>query len=141
MKFVLKDSFIHIVNSEGLANNKLEAEVVTKYVDGYHGKRFHYKINNKPFEPVRDNKIVFLREDYEHGVVNLAIKATDSQGNSQYFKADRIPVTFAVIFGKRIEEAYPEVLRHLLERMDRLDVVLTNIIDAMAEVDKKGDLF
>jgi hypothetical protein len=89
---------------------------------------------------VRDNKIVFLREDYEHGVVNLAIKATDSQGNSQYFKADRIPVTFAVIFGKRIEEAYPEVLRHLLERMDRLDVVLTNVIDAMAEVDKKGNL-
>ena len=141
MKFVLKDSFIHIVNSEGLANNKLEAEVVTKYVDGYQGKRFHYKINNKPFEPVKDNKIVFLREDYEHGVVNLAIKATDSQGNSQYFKADRIPVTFAVIFGKRIEEAYPEVLRHLLERMDRMDIVLTNIIDAMTEVDKKGDLF
>jgi hypothetical protein len=140
MKFVLKDGFIHIVNSEGIANNKLEAEVVTKYVDGYRGKRFHYKINNKPFEPLSENKIVFLREDYQHGVLNLAIKATDSQGQSEYFKADRIPVTFAVIFGKRIEDAYPEVIQHLLERMDRMDVVLTNVIDAMAEVDKKGNL-
>jgi hypothetical protein len=140
MKFVLKDGFIHIVNSEGIANNKLEAEVVTKYVDDYRTKRF-YKVNNHPFKAITDNTIVFDREDYKHGFVQLAIKATDSEGNSEYYKADRIPVTFAVIFGKRIEDAYPEVIRHLLERMDRMDVVLTNIIDAMAEVDKKGDLF
>ncbi len=141
MKFVLKDSFIHIVNSEGIANNKLEAEVVTRYVDGYTTKRFHYQVNNRPYKAIKNNLIEFHREDYEHGFIHLAIKATDQHGHTEYFKADRIPVTFAVIFGKRIEEAYPEVLRHLLERMDRMDVVLTNIIDAMAEVDKKGDLF
>jgi hypothetical protein len=28
-----------------------------------------------------------------------------------------------------------------LDRLDRMDIVLTNVIDAMAEVDKKGDLF
>lgn len=140
MRFVLKDGFIHIVNSEGIANNKLEAEVVTKYVDDYKRKVFRYRINNKPFELLNDNKIVFDPEDYRQGIINLAIKVIDSEGNSEYFKADRIPVTFAVIFGKRIEDAYPEVIQHLLERMDRMDVVLTNVIDAMAEVDKKGNL-
>ncbi len=140
MKFVLKDGFIHIVNSEGIANNKLEAEVVTKYVDDYKRKVFRYKINNKAFELLKDNKIIFGEEDYKHGVVDLAIKVIDTDGNSEYFKADRIPVTFAVIFGKRIEDAYPEVIRYVLERLDRMDVVLTNVIDAMAEVDKKGNL-
>lgn len=140
MKFVLKDSFIHIVNSQGIANNKLEAEVVTKYVDDFDKKVFHYKINNNPYVLLKDNKILFDKEDYKHGVVNLAIKTTDPAGKTEYFKADRIPVTFAVIFGKRIEDAYPEVIKHILERMDRMDVVLTNVIDAMAEVDKKGNL-
>jgi hypothetical protein len=140
MKFVLKDGFIHIVNSEGIANNKLEAEVVTKYVDDYKRKVFRYRINNKPFELLTNNTIVFDKEDYRQGIINLAIKTIDSEGNSEYFKADRIPVTFAVIFGKRIEDAYPEVIQHLLERMDRIDVVLTNVIDAMEEVDKKGNL-
>jgi len=140
MKFVLKDKFIHIVNSEGIANNKLEAEVVTKYVDDYQTKVFRYKINDKPYVLLDNNKIVFDKEDYKHGVVNLAIKTMDSEGNTEYFKADRIPVTFAVVFGKRIEDAYPEVIRHILERLDRMDVVLTNVIDAMAEVDKKGNL-
>jgi hypothetical protein len=140
MKFVLKDSFIHIVNSEGIANNKLEADVVIKYVDDYQRKVFRYKINDKPYVLLDNNKIVFDKEDYKHGVVNLAIKTMDSDGNTEYYKADRIPVTFAVIFGKRIEDAYPEVIRHILERLDRMDVVLTNVIDAMAEVDKKGNL-
>jgi hypothetical protein len=140
MKFVLKDKFIHIVNSEGIANNKLEAEVVTKYVDDYQRKVFRYKINDKPYVLLDNNKIVFDKEDYKHGVVNLAIKTMDSEGNTEYYKADRIPVTFAVIFGKRIEDAYPEIIKHILERLDRMDVVLTNVIDAMAEVDKKGNL-
>ena len=140
MKFVLKDGFIHIVNSQGIANNKLEAEVVTKYVDDYKRKVFRYKINDKPFVLLNDNKIVFDKDDYKHGMINLAIKTMDGEGNTEYFKADRIPVTFAVIFGKRIEDAYPEVIQHILERLDRMDVVLSNVIDAMEEVDKKGNL-
>ena len=140
MKFVLKDGFIHIVNSQGIGNNKLEAEVVTKYVDDYKRKVFRYKINDKPFVLLNDNKIVFDKDDYKHGMINLAIKTMDGEGNTEYFKADRIPVTFAVIFGKRIEDAYPEVIQHILERLDRMDVVLSNVIDAMEEVDKKGNL-
>ena len=140
MKFVLKDGFIHIVNSQGIANNKLEAEVVTKYVDDYKRKVFRYKINDKPFVLLNDNKIVFDKDDYKHGMINLAIKTMDGEGNTEYFKADRIPVTFAVIFGKRIEDAYPQVIQHILERLDRMDVVLSNVIDAMEEVDKKGNL-
>jgi hypothetical protein len=139
MKFVLKDKFIHIVNSEGIANNKLEAEVVTKYVDDYKAKTFDYRINNGKYKPLTNNRIQFVPDDYASGVISLEIRATH-KGVMEYFTADRIPVTFAVVFGKRIEDAYPEVIRHLLERMDRMDVVLTNVIDAMAEVDKKGNL-
>jgi hypothetical protein len=140
MKFVLKDSFIHIVNSTGIANNKLEAEVVTKYVDNYKDKHFDYRINNGKYKPLKQNIIQFVPEDYASGVISLEIRTTHN-GVMEYFTADRIPVTFAVVFGKRIEDAYPEVIRHILERLDRMDIVLTNVIDAMAEVDKKGDLF
>lgn len=139
MKFVLKDGFIHIVNSEGIANNKLEAEVVTKYVDDHKDKVFDYKINNGKFIPLKNNRIQFAPEDYKEGVVDLIIRATKDR-EAEHFTADRIPVTFSVVFGKRIEEAYPEVIRHILERLDRMDVVLTNVIDAMEEVDKKGNL-
>jgi hypothetical protein len=141
MKFVLKDKFIHIVNSTGLVNNKLGAEVVTKYVDDYQRKVFRYRINDKPYVLLpSDNIIMFEDEDYKNGSVDLVIKTMDADGVTEYFKSDRIPVTFAVVFGKRIEDAYPEVIKHILERLDRMDVVLTNVIDAMAEVDKKGNL-
>lgn len=139
MKFVLKDGFIHIVNSTGIANNKLEAEVVVKYVDHYKDTHFDYKINNNPYKPLTNNRILFTKDDYAQGVLSLTVRATRN-GEFEYFTADRIPVTFAVVFGKRIEDAYPEVIRHILERLDRMDVVLTNVIDAMAEVDKKGNL-
>jgi hypothetical protein len=139
MKFVLKDGFIHIVNSEGIANNKLEAEVVTKYVDDYKNKSFDYRINNGDYKPLKNNRIEFTPKDYEKGVVELIIRAKQGQ-EVEHFLSDRIPVTFAVIFGKRIEDAYPQVIQHVLERLDRMDVVLTNVIDAMAEVDKKGNL-
>ncbi len=140
MKFVLKDGFIHIVNSEGIANNKLEAEVVTKYVDDYKVKHFDYRINNGDYKPLVNNRIEFIESDYNKGVIHLEIRST-KDGKLEYFTADRIPVTFAVIFGKRIPEAYPEVIKHILDRMDRMDIVLANMIDAMEEVDKKGDLF
>ena len=139
MKFVLKDGFIHIVNSEGIANNKLEAEVVTKYVDDHKDKVFDYKINNNPYKALKGNRIEFTPDDYAKGVISLTIRATHNK-EFEYFTADRIPVTFAVVFGKRIEDAYPEVIQHILERLDRMDVVLTNVIDAMEEVDKKGNL-
>jgi hypothetical protein len=139
MKFVLKDGFIHIVNSAGLDNNKVVAEVVTKYVDNYKNKEFQYKINTHPYKPLKNNRIEFNSKDYERGTVNVVIQAV--QGTSiETFTADTIPVSFAVIFGRRIEDAYPEVIQHILERLDRMDVVLTNVIDAMAEVDKKGNL-
>ena len=71
--------------------------------------------------------------------MNVIIRAVDGK-TVEHFTADQIPVTFAVIFGRRIEDAYPEVIKHILERMDRMDVVLSNVIDAMEEVDKKGNL-
>lgn len=140
MKLILKDGFIYVVNSSGLANNKVVAEVVTEYVDPSNNFTYEYRINKQTYKPLHKT-IEFEPVDYEHGYINLAVKATNKTDRTiQYYKADRIPVTFAVIFGDAMGEAYPEVIRHLIERMDRLDVVLTNVIDAMAEVDKKGNL-
>jgi hypothetical protein len=116
------------------------AEVVIKYVDNYKEKQFEYKINNKPFKPLRKNYIEFEKEDYADGSVNVMIKSVHGS-KVEHFTADTIPVSFAVVFGRRIDEAYPEVIKHLLDRMDRMDIVLANMIDAMEEVDKKGDLF
>ena len=140
MKLILKDGFIYIVNSTEFDNNKIVAEVETRYVDSEKLKEFSYRINNKPYTPLVNKSIPFTREDYKNGYIDLEIKAKKGK-ELEYYRSDRIPVTFAVVFGKQVNEAYPEVIRHLLDRMDRMDVVLTNIIDAMAEVDKKGDLF
>jgi hypothetical protein len=140
MKFILKDKFIHIVNSTGTANHKVVAQVVTNYVDNDTNKIFEYKLNGEDYKRIVNSQITFKPKDYDKGYVDLIIRARKDD-EFEYYRADRIPVTFAVVFGDRIDEAYPEVLRHLLARMDRMDVVLTNIIDAMEEVDKKGDLF
>jgi hypothetical protein len=141
MKLILKDGFIYVVNSAGLANNKIVAEVVRHYVDPRNEYTYEYQINKEKYHPLA-TVIEFEPKDYEHGYINLSVKATHKgDKTTKYYKADRIPVTFAVIFGETMDQAYPEVIRHLIERMDRMDIVLTNIIDAMAEVDKKGDLF
>jgi hypothetical protein len=141
MKLILKDGFIYVVNSVGLANNKVVAEVVTKYVDSKNEYTYEYRINKQSYQPLKTH-IEFDSKDYENGYINLSVKATHEVDKTvKHYKADRIPVTFAVIFGETLDKAYPEVIRHILDRLDRMDIVLTNVIDAMAEVDKKGDLF
>lgn len=141
MKLILKDGFVYVVNSAGLANNKVVAEVVTGYVDPKNEYSYEYRINKQTYQPLGTH-VEFEPKDYEHGYINFAVKATHKVDKSvKYYKADRIPVTFAVIFGEAMNEAYPEVIQHILQRLERMDIVLTNIIDAMAEVDKKGDLF
>ena len=109
-------------------------------MDDYKRKVFRYRINDGEYLLLDNNQIIFDENDYKDGSVKLVIRATDWDGNKEFFVSDTIPVTFAVVFGKRIEEAYPEVIKHILERLDRMDVVLSNVIDAMEEVDKKGNL-
>ncbi len=138
MKFILKDGFIYLVNNTAIANNKVVAEVDTRYVDDYKTKVFEYRINGGDYQKLQGS-IVFEDKHYVNGHIDLQIRAKNEK-ETEYFKSDRIAVTYGVLFGDSIEKAYPEVIQHLIERMDRMDVVLTNVIDAMAEVDKKGNL-
>jgi hypothetical protein len=138
MKFILKDGFIYLVNNTAIANNKVVAEVDTRYVDDYKTKVFEYRINGGDYQKLQGS-IVFEDKHYVNGHIDLQIRAKNEK-ETEYFKSDRIAVTYGVLFGDSIEKAYPEVIQHLIERMDRIDVVLTNVIDAMAEVDKKGNL-
>ena len=138
MKFILKDGFIYLVNNAAIANNKVVAEVELKYVDDYKDKDFEYRINKEDYRKLT-GPIVFEPKHFEKGYIDLMIRARKGK-DLEYFNSDRIAVTYGVLFGDSIEKAYPEVIQHLIERMDRMDVVLTKVIDAMEEVDKKGNI-
>lgn len=139
MKLVLRDNYIYIVESTGLANNKVEAEVVTQFVPDYTEKYFEYRINKGKFQPIKNGKIKFDKEDLEKGYIDITVRATQGK-EIEVYKSDRQPVTFAVVFGKSITKAYPEAIQMLYDRMDRMDAVLVNLIDTMEEVSKKGEL-
>lgn len=139
MKLVLKDKYIYIVEGTGLANNIVEAEVITKYVPDYNLKQFKYKINNGKYQDIINDKIKFKRDDLEKGYVSITVRATSEDG-IEYFRAEKTPVTFAVVLGEHITDAYPEVIKSIIERQDRMDQVLVHVINTMEEVSKKGEL-
>jgi len=139
MKLILKDDFIYIVNGVGIVNNKVEAEVFVEYVEDYENKTFEYKLNNKGYTPLLNNKIVFKEEDYKNQYIDLSIRARNSE-TVQHFRTDRIPITNAIVFGGLVEDAYPESIKTLFLRMDRIDAYLVRVLEVMEIINNKGNL-
>lgn len=140
VKFILKDGFIHILENTGLLGSKIEAEIVFKYVEDYENKKFSVSVNEGNFVPIKDGKFTIQKEDLNKPQIDIKIKATNDKG-VEYFKTDKIPVTYAILFGKSVEDAYPEYLKALNKRLDRTDETLTQILDIMKAIDSKGSLF
>ena len=139
MKFVLKDGFIHILENTGLLGSKIEAEIVLKYVQDYEDKKFSVSINGNTFVPITEGKFTIQKEDLNKPQIDITIKATDAKG-VEYFKTDKVPITYAILFGESVENAYPEYLKALNKRLDRTDEALRKILDIMKAIDEKGSL-
>ena len=138
MKFILKEGHIHIVNNSGLANNNIEASVIKDYVDDFENKNFEYSINKSAFKKFEDKIIIGVNE-LKKAHIDLVITATGSNGVER-FTVDRLPLTYAVIFGKSIDEAYPEKIHQLEAKIDETRTLIGKVLDYVEEIEKKGRL-
>ena len=121
MDLVLKDGYIYLVKNKILANNIIEANVIVKYVDNFENKRFSYSFNDGAFHPIKDEKIIIKREDIKKPYLDLKIKA----GN-EVFRSDRLPLTYSLVVGAPIEDAYEQTLNMIFKRLDKLDERISN---------------
>lgn len=151
MTFILKEGLIHIVGNHGLPNNNIEGTVVSEGLEGY---TLSFSVNNKEYQPLKD-KITITKEELKSTSIRIIVRAIKGK-EVLYFKSDVIPLTHAVIFGKTLEDSYPEVIKVLLNRMayleeyvglemkgtkDTLHKNMLDIVDTFEEINRKGSLF
>ena len=151
MTFILKEGLIHIVGNYGLPNNNIEGNVVAEGLEGY---TLDYSVNNKDYQPLKD-KITITKEDLKSTSIKIVVRGIKGK-EVLYFKSDVIPLTHAIIFGKTLEDSYPEVIKVLLKRMadveafvgmemrhtkDELHKNMLDIVDTFEEINRKGSLF
>ena len=151
MTFILKEGLIHIVGNYGLPNNNIEGNVVAEGLEDY---TLHYAVNNKEYKPLKE-KLVLTKEELKSTSIQVTVRAVKGK-EVLYFKSDVIPLTHAIIFGKTLEDSYPEVIKVLLKRMadveafvgmemrhtkDELHKNMLDIVDTFEEINRKGSLF
>ena len=151
MTFILKEGLIHIVGNHGLPNNNIEGTVVSEGLEGY---TLSFSVNNKEYQPLKD-KITITKEEMKNTSIRIIVRAIKGR-DILYFKSDIIPLTHAVIFGKTLEDSYPEVIKVLLNRMEDVEAFvgmemketkntlhknMLDIVDTFEEINRKGSLF
>ena len=145
MKFILKDGLIHIVGNQGLPNNNIEGTV-----EGPEGYEWSVSINGAPHKKFTD-KIIIPKEMLNKTSIHMVVRGVKGQ-DVVYFKSDTIPLTHAVIFGKSLEDSYPEALKYLLKEIKEIKefVGLTKkelhgnmleLVTTFEEIIRKGSLF
>lgn len=149
MTFILKEGLIHIVGNHGLPNNSIEGTI-----EGPEGYQYSVSFNGNSYEEV-DKKIVIPPELLKKTKLQITIRGIKNT-EVIYFKSDVIPLTHAIIFGKTLEDSYPEVIKLLLKRMadveafvgmemketkDTLHKNMLDIVDTFEEINRKGSLF
>ena len=136
MRFILKDGLIHIVGSHGLPNNSIEGSVEAPGLAGY---TLEYSINKGGYKSLKE-KIVIPKEEMSKTSIEIIVRAVSGK-TVKYFKSDVIPLTHAIIFGKSLEDSYPEALKFLLAEIKKLKGSMLDVVDTFEEITKKGSLF
>jgi len=151
VKFILKEGLIHIVGNHGLPNNSIEGTIVADNLEDF---ILHYSVNGKEYKKTND-KIILTAEDLKSTSIQITVRAIKDK-EILHFKSDVIPLTHAIIFGKTLEDSYPEVIKLLLKRMaaveefvgmelqqtkDTLHEHMLELVDTFEEINRKGNLF
>lgn len=126
MQFILRDGYIYLVKNEVSPNNRVEGTVVIKYVDDYENKRFSYSVNDGPYNPIKDEKIVIAKEELDKPYLDLKIKATNKQG-TEVFKTDKLPITYSLVIGGKIEDSYTQTMNMIMRRLNRVELRLKDL--------------
>lgn len=115
VKFILKEGLIHIVGNHGLPNNNIEGELEAP---GFEGLPVEYSVNGSPY--VKSNGTLKVsKEDLKKSSIQISARIFKDK-KVLYFKSDTIPLTHAIIFGKSLEESYPEALKFLLREINEI---------------------
>ena len=95
------------------------------------------------------------KEALQQPTLQITVRASKGK-ELRYYKSDTIPLTHAIIFGKTLEDSYPEVIKLLLKRMaaveefvgmelqqtkDILHEHMLELVDTFEEINRKGSLF
>ena len=151
MQFILKDGFIYIVNNTGIVNHNIEGDIIIKYVEDFENRKFEFSVNGNGFKPVVNERIIILKEELKKPYVDLVIRGIGKDDVKTY-KVDKVPLTYAVIFGENIQNAYPEKIRALDEKTDRvveeveeklsqMKATVRKVLDYIEQVEKQGRIF
>lgn len=126
MQFILKDGYIYLVKNEVSPNNKVEGTVVIKYVDDHENKRFSYSVNDKPYKKLLNETIVIEKTDLDKPYLDLKIKASNKEG-TEIFKTDRLPITYSLVIGGKIEDSYTQTMNMIMRRLNRVELRLKQL--------------
>ena len=140
MEFILKDNFIYIVGNGGLANNKIEGALVTKFVADAGSKDFTHSVNGGNYKKPVNGVIAITTSELKSKYIKLRIKAVSKNG-VETFESDKMPFTNAIILGQKLEDAYPEVIKTLFVRLDRVDDNMIKFVETLQAINNKGNLF
>ena len=139
MKFVLKDGLVHIVENHGLPNNRIEGSVEAPGLDGF---SLSYSINGKSFKKYEG--IVKVPKEELKTSLNLKFRAQKGK-EIKYFESDEIPLTHAIILGRKLEDMYPMALKQVIKEMKELKIemksLMLDLVGTFEEINKKGSLF
>lgn len=120
MQLILKDNYIYVVKNEVSPNNRVEGTVVVKYVDDFENKRFSYSVNGASFKPIINETIIIEKEELDKPYLDLKIKASNKEG-TEIFKSDRLPITYSLVIGGKVEDSYPQTMRVLMNKISELE--------------------
>ena len=141
MKFVLKDGLVHIVENHGLPNNKIEGSVEAPGLDGF---SLSYSINGDSFKKLGGNGLVKIPKEKLKTALILKFRAKKGK-EIKYFESDDIPITHAIILGRKLEDMYPKALKQVIEEMKELKIEMKSrmldLVGTFEEITKKGNLF
>ena len=120
VQFILKDGYIYLVKNEVSENNRVEGTVVLKYVEDYETKKFYYSVNEGAYQPIKDEKIIIERSELDKPYLDLKIKASNKEG-TEVFKTDKLPITYSLVIGGKLEDSYTQTMNMVMTRLNRLE--------------------
>lgn len=126
MQFILKDGYIYLVKNEVSPNNRVEGTVVIKYIDDYENKKFSYSVNDGPYKPIKNERLYIDKEELNKPYLDLKIKASSKEG-AEIFKTDRLPITYSLVIGGKIEDSYTQTMNMLMNRLNKVEQRLKDL--------------
>ncbi len=139
MDLILRDGYIYLVKNEVPANNRIEGRVITKYLKDPANTKLYFSLNDEPFKPLPSSILIIEKEDLKKPFLDLKIKAQTKEG-TEVFHSDRLPITYTLVIGERLEDTYTRTITAILKRLDRMDKKVREAEEKLQNLEEVGEL-